>query len=233
MNESVNVPVITIDGPSGAGKGTIALMLAKRLQWNILDSGSLYRLLALYSIKSNVNKDFQQELAGLAEKMIIKFDYQDNNDVKVWLGNEEVSLKIRTDECSHIASHIATLPNVRLALHKLQHGFRKKPGLVADGRDMGTHVFKDADLKIFLTADIEIRAMRRYKQLKDKGINVNVRAVLGDLQNRDKRDFERSLASLKPAENAKILDSSNLNVNQVIKVIMNWVTKDVRERNIG
>ena len=233
MNESVNVPVITIDGPSGAGKGTIALMLAKRLQWNILDSGSLYRLLALYSIRSNVNKDFQQELAGLAEEMIIKFDYQDNNDVKVWLGNEEVSLKIRTDECSHIASHIAALPNVRLALHKLQHSFRKKPGLVADGRDMGTHVFKDADLKIFLTADIEIRAMRRYKQLKDKGINVNVRAVLGDLKNRDKRDCERSLAPLKPAENAKILDSSNLNVDQVIKVIMNWVTKDVREKNIG
>ena len=165
--------------------------------------------------------------------MIIKFDYQDNNDVKVWLGNDEVSLKIRTDECSKIASHIATLPNVRLALYKLQHSFRKKPGLVADGRDMGTHVFKDAYLKIFLTADIEIRAMRRYKQLKDKGINVNVRAVLGDLQNRDNRDFERSLAPLKPAENAKILDSSNLNVNQVLKIIMNWVNQDVREKNIG
>ena len=233
MNESVNVPVITIDGPSGAGKGTVALMLAKKLQWNILDSGSLYRLLALHSIRSNVNKNFHQELAGLVEKMIIKFDYQDNNDVKVWLGNEEVSLKIRTDECSLIASHIATLPNVRLALHKLQHSFRKKPGLVADGRDMGSHVFKDAGLKIFLTADIEIRAMRRYKQLKDKGINVNVRAVLGDLKNRDKRDCERSLAPLKPAENAKILDSSNLNVNQVLKIIMNWVNQDVREKNIG
>jgi len=233
MNESVNVPVITIDGPSGAGKGTIALMLAKRLQWNFLDSGSLYRLLALCSIRSNVNKNIQHELASLAEKMIIKFDYQDNNDVQVWLGNEEVSLIIRTDECSHIASHIATLPNVRLALHKLQHSFLKKPGLVADGRDMGTHVFKDADLKIFLTADIKIRAMRRYKQLKGKGINVNVRTVLGDLKNRDKRDYERSLSPLKPAENAKILDSSNLNVNQVIKVIMNWVNKDVREKYVG
>lgn len=218
-------PVITIDGPSGSGKGTIARQIAGALEWHLLDSGALYRLVALAAAYSNRANASEQELAAIAAALKVRFDTDDAGDERVWLGDIEVSAELRTEECGRVASRVAALPKVRDALLALQKGCRSAPGLVADGRDMGTTVFPDATLKIFLTASAEERAKRRYKQLKDKGIDVSLPALSRDINERDRRDFNRSVAPLRPAEDARLLDSSNLTIDEVTRTVLDWATE--------
>jgi cytidylate kinase len=218
-------PVLTIDGPSGSGKGTIARRVAAALGWNLLDSGALYRLTALAARLNGRSEAAEEELAAIAAGLKVRFDTDDAGDERVWLGELDVSADLRTEECGRIASHVAALPRVREALLGLQKGFRRAPGLVADGRDMGTTVFPDASLKIFLTASADERAKRRYKQLKDKGIDVSLPALSRDIDARDRRDSSRSVAPLRPAEDARLLDSSNLTIDEVTQTVLGWANE--------
>jgi len=218
------VPVIAIDGPSGSGKGTIAHRVAKTLGWHLLDSGALYRLVALSAKKAGVPLDDARRLAALASALDVRFDSNEDGSELIWLANEEVTHQIRTEECGAGASAVAQIPAVRDALLKRQRAFQQPPGLVADGRDMGTHVFADAALKIFLTASAEERARRRHKQLKDKGMDVSLAALSRDIEDRDRRDSERSVAPLRPAEDARILDSSGQSIEAVTKTVLDWVS---------
>ena len=215
------IPVITIDGPSGSGKGTVATLTAKDLGFRLLDSGALYRSLAVSAIKREVNLEDHQQLADLARCLNIEFDLF--NSGSVWLDGEDVSLSIRTDIVSKAASLLGTIPAVRTALHEQQLAFRKEPGLVADGRDMGTVVFPDALVKIYLTARLEERVQRRYKQLIDKGIDATLPLLLGDLKERDAKDSERPISPLKPAKDAVVLDTTDLQVDQVVQLVMSIV----------
>ena len=215
------IPVITIDGPSGSGKGTVATLTAKDLGFRLLDSGALYRSLAVSAIKREVNLEDHQQLADLARCLNIEFDLF--NSGSVWLDGEDVSLSIRTDIVSKAASLLGTIPAVRAALHEQQLAFRKEPGLVADGRDMGTVVFPDALVKIYLTARLEERAQRRYKQLIDKGIDATLPLLLRDLKERDAKDSERPISPLKPAKDAVVLDTTDLQVDQVVQLVMSIV----------
>jgi len=215
------IPVITIDGPSGSGKGTVATLTAKDLGFRLLDSGALYRSLAVSAIKREVNLEDHQQLADLARSLNIEFDLF--NSGSVWLDGEDVSLSIRTDIVSKAASLLGTIPAVRAALHEQQLAFRKEPGLVADGRDMGTVVFPDALVKIYLTARLEERVQRRYKQLIDKGIDATLPLLLRDLKERDAKDSERPISPLKPAKDAVVLDTTVLQVDQVVQLVMSIV----------
>ena len=215
------IPVITIDGPSGSGKGTVATLTAKDLGFRLLDSGALYRSLAVSAIKREVNLEDHQQLADLARSLNIEFDLF--NSGSVWLDGEDVSLSIRTDIVSKAASLLGTIPAVRAALHEQQLAFRKEPGLVADGRDMGTVVFPDALVKIYLTARLEERVQRRYKQLIDKGIDATLPLLLRDLKERDAKDSERPISPLKPAKDAVVLDTTDLQVDQVVQLVMSIV----------
>lgn len=215
------IPVITIDGPSGSGKGTVATLTAKDLGFRLLDSGALYRSLAVSAIKREVNLEDHQQLADLARCLNIEFDLF--NSGSVWLDGEDVSLSIRTDIVSKAASLLGTIPAVRTALHEQQLAFRKEPGLVADGRDMGTVVFPDALVKIYLTARLEERVQRRYKQLIDKGIDATLPHLLRDLKERDAKDSERPISPLKPAKDAVVLDTTDLRVDQVVQLVMSIV----------
>ncbi len=215
------IPVITIDGPSGSGKGTVATLTAKDLGFRLLDSGALYRSLAVSAIKREVNLEDHQQLADLARSLNIEFDLF--NSGSVWLDGEDVSLSIRTDIVSKAASLLGTIPAVRTALHEQQLAFRKEPGLVADGRDMGTVVFPDALVKIYLTARLEERVQRRYKQLIDKGIDATLPLLLRDLKERDAKDSERPISPLKPAKDAVVLDTTDLQVDQVVQLVMSIV----------
>jgi len=215
------IPVITIDGPSGSGKGTVAALTAKDLGFRLLDSGALYRSLAVSAIKREVNLEDHQQLADLARSLNIEFDLF--NSGSVWLDGEDVSLSIRTDIVSKAASLLGTIPAVRTALHEQQLAFRKEPGLVADGRDMGTVVFPDALVKIYLTARLEERVQRRYKQLIDKGIDATLPLLLRDLKERDAKDSERPISPLKPAKDAVVLDTTVLQVDQVVQLVMSIV----------
>ena len=216
------IPVITIDGPSGSGKGTVATLTAKDLGFRLLDSGALYRSLAVSAIKREVNLEDHQQLADLARCLNIEFDLF--NSGSVWLDGEDVSLSIRTDIVSKAASLLGTIPAVRTALHEQQLAFRKEPGLVADGRDMGTVVFPDALVKIYLTARLEERVQRRYKQLIDKGIDASLADLLRDLKERDARDSERPISPLKPAKDAVVLDTTDLHIDQVVEQVLDLVT---------
>ena len=207
------VPVIAIDGPSASGKGTIASLVARRLGFHYLESGALYRVLALLSLREDTLDETR--LAQLAERMDLAFQ-----DGDVLLEEEDVSEKIRAEPCGIRASEVARLPAVRQALLRRQRAFRRPPGLVADGRDMATVVFPDATLKVFLTASPEVRAERRYKQLKEKGIDANLRALSRDLQERDERDRKRAVAPLVPAADSQVLDSSALSIEQVVDRIL-------------
>ncbi len=209
--ENRDVPVIAIDGPSGSGKGTIARRVATELGWHLLDSGALYRLVALAA-----------DRAGLAARLDVRFGTDEAGEEQVWLSGDEVSRELRTEEAGKGASRVAALPGVRDALLDLQKGFRQAPGLVADGRDMGTTVFPDAALKVFLTASAEERARRRHKQLNDKGIDVSLAALSRDIEARDKRDSERSVAPLRPADDARLLDSSSLTIEEVTRKVLGW-----------
>ena len=211
------VPVVTIDGPTASGKGTVAARVAAALGYHYLDSGALYRLVALRALESGTADSDAAVLARLAGQMRPRFV-----DGRVELDGRDVTKSIRTEEVSRAASRVAVHAPVRAALTDLQLGFRRPPGLVADGRDMGTVVFPSARLKIFLTASLEARADRRYKQLIEKGLAANMRDLLADLRARDERDSNRAASPLRPAEDAYRLDSSTLSVDEVVAQILAW-----------
>lgn len=210
------VPVICVDGPSGSGKGTIAQRLAEGLGFHLLDSGALYRLAALAAARQQVDLDDEQALARVAGSMQPVFDPLEDGSVRVRLDGDNVTAEIRAEEVGMNASRLAAMPAVRAALLRRQHDFRQPPGLVADGRDMGTVVFPDAVLKLYLTASAEERARRRHKQLKDKGVGVSLRGLLRDIEARDAQDEQRQASPLKPADDAVVIDSTELTVAQVI-----------------
>ena len=215
-------PVIAIDGPSGSGKGTIARQVAAALGWHLLDSGALYRLLALAAERRGIALDDTGRLAELAANLDVRFGVDGEGEQLVWLDGEPVGGELRTEEAGRGASTVAALQPVRDALLALQRSFQKRPGLVADGRDMGTQVFPEAQLKVYLTASAEERAQRRHKQLKDKGIDVSLAALSRDIEDRDRRDSERSVAPLRPAEDARILDSSDQSIDAVTNTVLGW-----------
>ena len=219
------VPVIAIDGPSGSGKGTIAHRVAKALGWHLLDSGALYRLVALSANKAGVSLEDPGGLAEIARVLDVQFDSNEDGSEQIWLDGGDVTGKVRTEETGAGASTVAAIPAVRDVLLARQRAFRQAPGLVADGRDMGTHVFSDAPLKIYLTASAEERARRRHKQLKDKGMDVSLAALSRDIEYRDRRDSERSVAPLRPAEDARILDSSGQSIEAVTQTVLDWVSE--------
>ena len=214
-----HIPVITIDGPTASGKGTVAARVADRIGYHLLDSGALYRLTALSAMRAGVSLDDEHAVAQLAEQLPATFS---NGDI--FLDGEEVGELIRAEEVGNNASKIAAFPSVRQALYALQLGFRKAPGLVADGRDMGTVIFPNARLKVFLTASVEARAERRYKQLIGKGISANMEGLLADLQARDERDTHRTVAPLVAAEGAYILDTSDMTVDEAVEQVLHWHT---------
>ena len=214
-----HIPVITIDGPTASGKGTVAARVADRVGYHLLDSGALYRLTALSAMRAGVALDDDRAVGQLAESLPATF-----SNGGIYLAGEEVGEVIRAEEVGNNASKIAAFPSVRQALYALQLGFRKAPGLVADGRDMGTVIFPNARLKVFLTASVEARAQRRYKQLIDKGFSANMDDLLADLQARDDRDTHRTVAPLVPAEGAYILDTSDMTVDEAVEQVLHWHT---------
>lgn len=220
---SAPVPVLALDGPSGSGKGTIARRVAEALGWHLLDSGALYRLVGLAAKLRELPLHDESALARLASELDIRFGTDEKGSERIWLDGEDVTADVRTEETGKLASRVAACQPVRDALIGVQRAFRTPPGLVADGRDMGTHVFPDANVKVFLTATPEERATRRYKQLKDKGIGVNLAALSRDIAARDKRDSERDVAPLRPADDARVLDSSDLTIEEVTAVVLEWV----------
>ncbi len=222
-----DTPVLTIDGPSGSGKGTIARRVAEALGWHLLDSGALYRLAALAAARHGVAAGDEAEVARLAASISVRFGTAADGSEQIWLDGEEVSREIRAEECGRQASTVAALPAVREALLGMQRQFRQPPGLVADGRDMGTRVFPDATVKVFLTASAGERARRRHKQLKDKGIDVSLPALSRDIEDRDRRDTERSADPLRPADDARILDSSDQTIDEVTRTVLSWVRDHV------
>jgi cytidylate kinase len=211
------IPVITIDGPTASGKGTVAHKVADHLGFHLLDSGALYRLTALQAIRRDTSLTDEHALAKLAEHMHISFTGE-----AVFLSNENVTDAIRQEEVGNTASKIAAFPGVRQALFALQLGFRKTPGLVADGRDMGTVIFPNAPMKVFLTASVAARAERRYKQLIAKGFSANMEDLLMDLKARDDRDTHRAIAPLVPAEGAHVLDTSFMTVDEAVTQVLQW-----------
>ena len=221
---SNEAPVIAIDGPVGSGKGTIARRVAQALGYHLLDSGALYRLTALSAAKQGVDLDDIDAVARVARKLNVRFDSNKDGYERIWLDDEEITLEVRRETTGEMASVVAVIPAVRKALLERQRAFRQAPGLVADGRDMGSLVFPSASVKIFLTASAEERAMRRHKQLKDKGIDVSLAALSRDIEDRDRRDSERSVAPLRPAEDARILDSSGQSIEAVTQTVLDWVT---------
>ncbi|WP_028241059.1 (d)CMP kinase [Stutzerimonas azotifigens] len=219
-------PVITIDGPSGSGKGTIAALLARQLGWHLLDSGALYRLLAFAARNHGVDLTNEEALKVLAAHLDVQFDGRiPGQGPTIVLEGEEVTQAIRNEQVGAGASQVAALPAVREALLQRQRAFQEPPGLVADGRDMGTVVFPDAPLKIFLTASAEERARRRYEQLKAKGDDVNLASLLEEIRVRDERDTQRAVAPLKPADDAIQLDSTTLSIEEVLNLVLSEAAK--------
>ncbi|WP_108507958.1 (d)CMP kinase [Polynucleobacter acidiphobus] len=210
-------PVIAIDGPTASGKGTVAMQVANRLGFHYLDSGALYRLVALASQQKGISPSDSRALGELALAMRIEF-----KNGLIFLGNMDVTEAIRDESIGVLASQIAVYPEVRDALLALQKGFRRPPGLVADGRDMASRIFTDAVLKVFLTASVQARAERRYKQLIAKGISARMDVLLQDLQERDARDIQRATAPLKQVEGAHLLDTSNLSIDQAVEQVLSW-----------
>ncbi len=235
MIEDNLIPVITIDGPAGSGKGTVARQLASSLNYHYLDSGALYRILGLLSQQKNIAVDDLQGLLELCRDMNVKFgfDAQDKGsqksageqpeNVPVFLNGHEVSNELRTEECAGRASQLAALQEVRSALLQKQRSFRQPPGLVAEGRDMGTVVFPDANCKIYLTASAEARALRRQKQLKKQGISASLGPLLKEIETRDSRDQNRKVSPLRPAADALLVDSTNLSIEQAVNRIAETV----------
>jgi len=216
--QPVDIPVITVDGPGGSGKGTIAMRLAEQLGWHFLDSGALYRLVAVAAMDRNVSVDDEEALGKVARSLDVNFGISEEGMVVLLDGNY-ITGRLRSESVSIFASRIAAFPVVRSALVVRQRAFRKLPGLVADGRDMGTVILPDAKLKIFLTASAEARAERRYKQLKEKGESVNLTRLFQDIKLRDERDSTRAVSPLRPAEDAHVIDSTELSINEVLQEI--------------
>lgn len=209
------IPVIAIDGPSASGKGTVAQLVAQQLGYHYLDSGALYRIVALAALKQGISWQDEAALTKLAQGLAIRFE-----NSEIYLDSINISEDVRTEEMSRGASEVAAHPAVRHALLDLQHGFRQPPGLVADGRDMATVVFPDAETKIYLTASAEVRAERRYKQLMSKGIHANLNDILQDLQKRDARDQQRLVAPLQQSADAKLLETSQLTIEQAVQAVL-------------
>jgi cytidylate kinase len=218
-------PVITVDGPSGAGKGTVSHLLAERLGWHFLDSGALYRVTGQACLIEGVSWDDHPAVTEIARHLDVTFTYADSGEVLVAYRGQDVSAAIRTEEGGRGASTVAAIPAVRQALLDRQREFRRPPGLVADGRDMGTVVFPDAPLKFFLTASAQERAERRYKQLISKGESVSLARLLKDIQERDARDSSREVSPLVPAEDAIVIDSTATPIDQVVAQVMQQVTQ--------
>lgn len=212
-----SIPVITLDGPAASGKGTIAERVAAALGFHYLDSGALYRIATLASFKAGVSLEDAEALTAVAEKLAPVF-----KDGRIYLEGEDVTLAIRSEEVSAATSRVAVIPGVRNALFELQKKTAQLPGLVADGRDMGTVVFPDAPLKVFMTATARVRAERRYKQLIARGEAADLEALTADLEERDRRDSKRATAPLKPAEDARILDTSEMGIEEVVKKVLTW-----------
>ena len=229
MNKS-NAQVICLDGPSGVGKGTICLAVAKKLGWHILDSGSLYRITALQVSRKFPETEVvdidESQLVDIAQNLNVSYE-ENNSELAIILDGQEVSSLIRNEKIGDIASKVAAVSAVRSALLARQRAFLQAPGLIADGRDMGTVVFPDAILKIFMTASAEERAQRRYKQLKEKGLDVNLASLVEELRQRDERDMKRETAPLKPASDAIIIDTTRLDIEQVTKEVMYWVEQRI------
>ena len=218
------IPVIAIDGPTASGKGTVAGLVAGKLAWHYLDSGAIYRVLALSALRQGVDLAEEASLAAMANTLDVSFSAD-----RIWLAGEDVSLDARREETGNAASKIAALPQVRAALLARQRAFCTPPGLVSDGRDMGSVVFPQAFLKIFLTASAESRAERRYKQLIAKGLPANIADLLRDLQERDARDSTRAVAPLKPCEDAVVLDTTALSIDAAVQCVLSLVA----QRGVG
>ncbi|WP_448246179.1 (d)CMP kinase [Thalassotalea agariperforans] len=219
------IPVITIDGPSGAGKGTAARLVAEHLGWQLLDSGAIYRVLGVATQHHGISVDEEEPLIPVAAHLDVQFTINKDGESQVILEGEDVSNSIRTEEVGALASKVAAFPRVREALLRRQRAFRVLPGLVADGRDMGTVVFKDAPVKIFLTASAEERAERRFNQLKAKGFDVKIGRLLDDIRQRDERDENREVAPLVPAEGALIIDSTDISIEEVVNKILSFANE--------
>jgi len=220
------VPILTIDGPSGAGKGSIAQLVAKKLGWHLLDSGALYRLTALSALKNGVDLSDESSLEEIAGKLDVSFLPSEYGEpVRVLLSGEDVTKEIRTEVAGNNASKIAPLGRVRRALLQRQRDFAKNPGLVADGRDMGTVVFPDAEFKVFMTASAKERAERRFKQLKAKGEDVKIAPLLREIEERDARDMGRENAPLVAAEDAQIIDTTRFSIDEVLDKVLSKIAK--------
>ena len=217
---SEKIPVITIDGPSGAGKGTVARIVAKQLGWDLLDSGAIYRVLAIATRHHGVGVEDEEPLIPMAAHLDVQFAINSDGESQVILEGEDVTSSIRSEEVGNLASKVAAFPRVREALLRRQRAFKLYPGLVADGRDMGTVVFSDAPVKVFLTASAEERAERRFNQLKEKGFDVNIGRLLSEIRQRDERDQNRKVAPLVPAEGALYIDSTDLSIQEVVNNIL-------------
>ena len=228
MENIDDYPIITIDGPAGSGKGTISQCIANRLGWNILDSGALYRLVAFAALKRNIpftDKANDLQLTQVAKELDVLFKAMPNNTIKIILEGEDVSLSIRTEDCGNAASQVAAKEPVRAALLQRQREFLQPPGLVADGRDMGTVVFPMAKVKIFLTASAEVRGLRRLNQLKENGISANLHGLIRDIEERDARDSQREVAPLIPAHDATIIDTGTMSIDEVVSEVMDRINK--------
>jgi len=215
------IPVLTLDGPSGVGKGTVASIIAQKLDWHLLDSGAIYRAFSIVARDNDIKIDDIDGLLKLANNFDISFKLNSNHEpLNVYLNNAEVSSELRTEKTAALASQFAKIKSLRKTLLVKQRQFKKLPGLVADGRDMGTVVFPDAPFKVFLTAEVEERAKRRLKQLQETGIAGNISHTLAEVQKRDERDVNRQHSPLKPAKDALVIDTTNLTINEVITKVM-------------
>jgi CMP/dCMP kinase len=217
------VPVMTIDGPSGSGKGTVSRAAAKKLGWGLLDSGALYRLVALAGRGAGIDLNDEHRLSEFARQLDLRFDSTPTGAEVVWLGGQDVTRDIRTEAAGNDASKVAALPGVRSALLERQRRFAVPPGLVADGRDMGTVVFPDARVKIFLTASADERAARRYKQLKEKGVAATLAGLSKEIAERDQRDITRTASPLVASEDAVLLDTTGMSVDAVVERVLDVV----------
>ncbi len=224
MSNKIDFPVVTIDGPGGAGKGTLCMLLATKLGWHLLDSGAIYRVLAVAANKREIALDDVNSLADLASKLDVRFPIE-NDQVLIVLDSQDVTAEIRTEATGNLASKVAAYPEVRAALLQRQQNFAQFPGLIADGRDMGTVVFPTAELKVFLDASAEERAKRRQLQLQLKGINVNFDNLLQEIQERDFRDRNRPVAPLKPADDAILIDSTSMSIDAVFNQVLQLVNQ--------